>query len=698
MIRFAKNILILSLLLTIALNCKKETLKVAPTVTMASVTNITAVSASTGGSVSADGGVTVTDRGICWSATNNPPTTSDGIISSGSGTGIFTTQITGLIPGTTYYVTAYATNSVGTSYSSPSTFTTLATAPNITTSELSSVSTTTAVSGGTITADGGSPVTARGVCWSTNQNPTIADNKTTDGIGMGSFSSSISNLVPGAAYYFRAYATNSVGTTYGNQVTITTKEENIQFEVTPFNGTSYVDIRSEFVPFTVKVLSKIPPAGITYSVRMIQTDNSMIVFKLDTTTANNNVVLRLGKFGISNAYSISIEAKSKVNPTNFAVKTFSAKRNRIYKNYLKTSYELSNYDEWLSSDDLYENGKKYFVPELPGAFDIQQYCQLDIDGDGREDLFYYDSYPLVIPLPNPPPRVFMNNGSVLEKIEWNGPSILNPHGSKLLVGDFNNDSIPDVFSCVGFDVPNGVDGSNQISHLIFNSPSGFNKVKEFSEQPGYHHTGCSGDIDNDGDLDVVMFNFAYWNNGVSSKILWNDGKGNFSFGTSGFSEIAPIHQSELYDINNDGYLDLVCSYVANHLKATNDIIIMWGNGKDFSLSNSTSFTYPVNFYLWDIDFIDINNDGIAEILLSEDNVNINEWKSNDKFFIDLYKSDDKGKTFIKKTDQYFDVNNMYFVNKLRVKDIDNNGRMDIYTSDKKDNIRWEWNGNKFVRK
>lgn len=373
----------------------------------------------------------------------------------------------------------------------------------------------------------------------------------------------------------------------------------------------------------------------------------------------------------------------------------SLKKNeeRVYKNYLKTSYELSNYDLWLSSDDLYENGSKYTIWT---PLKEQQTCQIDINGDGLEDIVYYDAYPLDIPLPNPPPSVFMNNGILLEKIKWTGPTILNPHGSKLLLGDFNNDSFPDIFSLVAIDKPmEDNSGSQDICHLLFNSSSGFNSVKEFEDLKGFWHTGCSGDIDKDGDLDVIMINFAYWNNGVTSKILWNDGKGNFTVGTSGFSEIAPIHQSELFDVDNDGFLDLVFSYVANHLKRTNDIIIMWGNGKDFNLSNSTSFEYPNGYYLWDIDFTDVDNDGISEILLSEENVADDGAIAH--HLIDLYKSDDIGKTFIKKTDQYFDNNSMSYVNKMRVKDIDNDGKMDIYTSDRKDNIRWEWNGTKFIK-
>ena len=215
------RVLIPVLLLTLNLSCKKEAIKTAPTVSISAATNITATSASAGGDITADGGATITAKGICWS-TNQSPTTSDSKTSNGSGTGSFTGSLTGLTPGATYNIRAYAINSVGTGYSSQSTFTTPALAPVLTTTDLSAITATTATSGGNITNDGGSPVTARGVCWSKNQNPTIADTKTTDGTGTGSFTSAITGLTPGTTYYFRTYATNSIGTAYGNQITITT--------------------------------------------------------------------------------------------------------------------------------------------------------------------------------------------------------------------------------------------------------------------------------------------------------------------------------------------------------------------------------------------------------------------------------------------------------------------------------------------
>ena len=87
--------------------------------------------------------------------------------------------------------------------------------PTIVTTTISAITSNSALCGGNITSDGGASITARGVCWSTSQNPTIADSNTNDGTGAGSFTSSLTNLTAGTTYYVRAYATNSVGTSYG---------------------------------------------------------------------------------------------------------------------------------------------------------------------------------------------------------------------------------------------------------------------------------------------------------------------------------------------------------------------------------------------------------------------------------------------------------------------------------------------------
>ncbi len=92
----------------------------------------------------------------------------------------------------------------------------------ITSAVYTQLSLTSAISGGIVTSTGGADVTARGVCWSTLPLPTLADSHSVDGGGTGSFSSNITGLAAGTSYYVRAYATNSVGTAYGNQVIFTT--------------------------------------------------------------------------------------------------------------------------------------------------------------------------------------------------------------------------------------------------------------------------------------------------------------------------------------------------------------------------------------------------------------------------------------------------------------------------------------------
>lgn len=88
--------------------------------------------------------------------------------------------------------------------------------PSVTTSDVTNVTTTAATAGGDVTDDGGADVTAKGVCYSrANANPTIEDSKTTDGTGTGAFESQITGLLNNSTYYVRAYATNSVGTSYG---------------------------------------------------------------------------------------------------------------------------------------------------------------------------------------------------------------------------------------------------------------------------------------------------------------------------------------------------------------------------------------------------------------------------------------------------------------------------------------------------
>lgn len=107
--------------------------------------------------------------------------------------------------------------------------------PELSSSPVTNITYTTAVSGGNISSDGGSSISSRGVCWSINPNPTIADGKTTDGGGAGSFTSNITGLTADTKYFLRSYATSSGGTSYGNEIEFTTPPTS----VTDIDGNVY---------------------------------------------------------------------------------------------------------------------------------------------------------------------------------------------------------------------------------------------------------------------------------------------------------------------------------------------------------------------------------------------------------------------------------------------------------------------------
>ena len=195
-----------------------------PQLTTDAVSQITQTTALTGGNVTNDGGETVLSRGVCWGIINSPTISGNKTIDS-SGIGSFISVLTGLATGTTYNVRAYATNSLGTGYGNVLSFSTSQIAiPVLTTSQVSSISPTTAVSGGNITSDNGASVISRGVCWNTSAAPTVSNTKTSEPASSGVFTSNIKQLVANTLYYVRAYATNSAGTGYGNELSFTTSQ------------------------------------------------------------------------------------------------------------------------------------------------------------------------------------------------------------------------------------------------------------------------------------------------------------------------------------------------------------------------------------------------------------------------------------------------------------------------------------------
>jgi len=190
-----------------------------PEVTTGLVTNVAVTTALGNGSIDNNGGQAISQHGVCWSTSANP-TTADSKTEEGATAvmGDFSSLMTGLTAETTYHVRAYATSATGTGYGADRTFTTIVIgSPIVTTQPTANIQATSAIGKGTIVSAGGATVTEHGHCWATTENPTTSNDKTTNGTGeVGLFTSVITGLTAGTAYYIRAYATNSYGTSYGD--------------------------------------------------------------------------------------------------------------------------------------------------------------------------------------------------------------------------------------------------------------------------------------------------------------------------------------------------------------------------------------------------------------------------------------------------------------------------------------------------
>lgn len=195
----------------------------AASVTTQACTDVAETTATGNGTIVSLGGAAVTEHGHCWGVSADPDT-DDSKTTKGTGyLGVFISSITGLTADQTYHTRAYITNSQGTFYGADVTFDTfIADTPTVETKDCVALTGTTATGVGIIWDIGGSAVTEHGHCWAETVNPTTAlATKTEKGAGsFGAFTSAITGLTATTTYYIRAYATNTEGTAYGNNVII----------------------------------------------------------------------------------------------------------------------------------------------------------------------------------------------------------------------------------------------------------------------------------------------------------------------------------------------------------------------------------------------------------------------------------------------------------------------------------------------
>ena len=218
----------------------------APTISATTVvSNISRYGASSGGTITNNGGAIIIASGICWSSISNTPTISDSKTTDGTGIGTFTSSLNGLTAGVTYHVRSYATNSVGTSYGTVQTFMTTSISPSISTpvlttiSPASSIGTTSAVVGGNITDEGLTQVSARGIVYGTTAGSSTYT--LTTGSGAGTFTTTLTGLTAGTRYFVRSFATNVQGTAYGAEInftTLTTPTVSVTATITSITGST----------------------------------------------------------------------------------------------------------------------------------------------------------------------------------------------------------------------------------------------------------------------------------------------------------------------------------------------------------------------------------------------------------------------------------------------------------------------------
>jgi hypothetical protein len=209
-------------LILIVLSCTKKELATVKTNPDYIVTNN---SAKIAGLITNDGGSSIVSKGICLSS-KETPTIQDTIIIDTTIKLKFEAEFNGLLSNRTYFVRAFVKNKTGLNYGDIIRISTnkfyIKTVPEVVTDSVTSISTTSILAKGNVIGDGGNIVTSKGFCWGVTSNPTINNNKTTNGYDIGSFSSTIQVLIPNTTYYLRSYATNSLGTAYGNQIIFTT--------------------------------------------------------------------------------------------------------------------------------------------------------------------------------------------------------------------------------------------------------------------------------------------------------------------------------------------------------------------------------------------------------------------------------------------------------------------------------------------
>lgn len=343
---------------------------------------------------------------------------------------------------------------------------------------------------------------------------------------------------------------------------------------------------------------------------------------------------------------------------------------------LKSSNEISNRVQWLN---------------LPNGY--ASFIQLDYNSDGKDDVIQFEGYDLSVKYNWPGPQFYTGTLLMNTNVLVNNKKIF---ASKMIAGDFDNNGFTDVFLVSGMDPDNNCTTCDMPllpNHIMFNTNGNSFDVKSLTLSATWS-TASAGDIDNDGDLDVIAFNISHGKGHTLNQLLLNDGKGNFTEMKSGIDSLEWVDRAELIDINKDGKLDLVMNDVPPGPNYSNRFRILWGNGSNFTESNSVTIQVPNDMRVLDIDAYDFDKDGYNEIV-----VPMNYLDGNWKVFV--YKTINNT-TYISSNiieSNTISASRLIPYNELiSINDVDDNGKVDVFVNDKKANMRWEFDIDKLKLK
>jgi hypothetical protein len=330
----------------------------------------------------------------------------------------------------------------------------------------------------------------------------------------------------------------------------------------------------------------------------------------------------------------------------------------------------------IKSDEV-----KYKVKQWLDATDgYATFAQIDYNKDGIDDLIQFDGYDLSVPYTWPGPQFYSGNPLLKSYPILDNKKIF---ASKMVIADFDGNGFEDAFLMSGMD-PAGTNcwycDPILPNNIMFNMDGKSFIVKELSDWKGIWRSATSGDIDNDGDIDLLVFT-THQGKGLYNKLLINDGKGNFSVRKSDIDTIGWVDASEIFDINKDGFVDLVINDIVS---TGNRFRILWGNGNNFSESNSTIIDITNDMWVLDIDAYDFDKDGFVEIIVTMNYTNGN-WK------LHMFKTLDN-KNYINISNEIIGntINKVAYSHMIDIGDVDGNGKIDVYVNDKSKNIRWEF--------